>query len=167
MAEQAALFITHITAYPVGFGFRLLALTRDDPERVCRSALESSGSSSGDASLTDLHLTYEVEFSDARRADGYSTWISATGTSEQRTPVRPLLSPDPERDLILSAVSSVSQACEYRQDCWVWPLPASGSVRFRCGWLAAGILGQQVEVDAASFREAAERARPLWSRESV
>ena len=51
----------------------------------------------------------------------------------------------------------------YDQKYWVWPLPPAGSLTFVCAWPARNIPESRHEIDADRIREAAGRARYVWS----
>jgi hypothetical protein len=48
---------------------------------------------------------------------------------------------------------------------WVWPLPPEGPLAFVCEWPFEGLELQRKEIDAAVIRDAAAKARQLWSQE--
>lgn len=160
VGENTAMFITHLTAYPTGFAFRMVAITRQDPGDICCEALERARTTGRE--VEELYLRFDVEFSDGRHAAGRGAWISTQGGLDSGNALPERLPPDPDRDMVLRPLSSGAQSQEYHQDCWVWPLPPPGSLSFYCGWPAAGLSVRQIEIDAAVLHEAAERAKPIW-----
>jgi hypothetical protein len=160
--QEAAMFVAHLTAYPAGVAFRVIVLTTSSPGVLCREALGTS--SITDAASNELQLYIGVEFSDGRSATRGTTWISTDGTQglEEPSPFPKRIPPDPARDLVLNIGGAESGENEFIADCWVWPLPPSGLLRFNCGWPAAGIPMGCEEIEAEILRAAAKRAEPLW-----
>jgi hypothetical protein len=51
----------------------------------------------------------------------------------------------------------------WRQEWWLWPLPATGDVTFVCEWPLYEIPERRATLDGDLVREAARRTRPVWS----
>jgi hypothetical protein len=156
--DALALAVWGITAFPTGLAFSLAIVVRraDDPDLDPELDLDMAmhrywrgrrrGSEPG---LPDDLLRFGVEFEDGRKATSLG-WGSAG--AEDETPPGP----------ILMQRGGGGGGRSYRMGWWLWPLPLGEHLTFVCEWPAHGIALTRHEVDAATFREAAERARPIW-----
>jgi hypothetical protein len=66
---------------------------------------------------------------------------------------------EPADGIALVSQGSGGWARRWEQEAWLWPLPPEGPVTFTSSW------GEDVVVDAAPLRAAAERAVELWPDE--
>jgi hypothetical protein len=163
VAENAAIFVTHITAYPTGFSFRIQAFTRLAPGSVCRETLQASRDAGQDSD--DLRLRCDIEFADGRRAGARGQWISTHGELDLPDWFVEDLTTKPRRNVVLNLIRGGSEQRVWYRDCWVWPLPPAGPLSLLCAWPAAGIPQRRTEIDAEVLRDAAKQAVPLWVAE--
>jgi hypothetical protein len=155
--DDVAMAITHLTVYPVGFGFGFTSLTKQDPGAVCADELELARNSDEDPVGLQFHLG--VEFADGRRADSLANWISING---------PAMSPphfpsDPLTEISLRVGGAGGYNRRYSGSGWVWPLRPDGPLAFWVGWPAAGLPSRPSVIDASMVLDAVGGATTLWS----
>jgi hypothetical protein len=161
-SEAAAVFVTHLVAYPTGFGFTLHAFVRRDLEPDLLELEHLHPRRRRGKGLPPELLRYGIEFSDGRAAsnvhqmlDGSTSFIRALGEEGSE--------PDPRSTLILSPGRGGGGQGHSEQTCWVWPLPPEGPLSFVCEWPVVEIPETRVEVDAGLIIDAASKAREVWS----
>lgn len=144
--DQVAVTATGFFAYPAGFAFSLVTISRLSPSPVPLgmhphpAAIQRGGVPGGE-------FRFGIGFSDG------STVFSA-----QRR--RPAASGSTSRTLRTRGGGGGGRT--YRQSFWCEPLPSSGSMRFVCDWFDAGIPETAVDIDATAVIEASSRSSPLW-----
>jgi len=159
-SDEAAVFITRIAAYPVGFEFDAELVTRE-PTRGDHFELMHDPDRPRDEIPPEL-VRLGVAFADGRRTTslgsplGGSTMTTLVATDEDE-------SPDPARDIYMTSGGGSGSARRSTTSYWVWPLPPPGPLTFACEWPKLGIDEGTAEVDATIVREAAGRARSVWS----
>jgi hypothetical protein len=158
--DEAAVFITRIAAYPAGFEFDAELVTKK-PTRGDPFELFYNPERPRDEIPREL-VRLAVGFADGRRATSFGAALGgstaiALGTSSEDKP------PDPSRDILMTPGAGGGSERHSTTRYWVWPLPPPGPLTFACEWPAFGIEETTVEIDAALVREAAERARSVWS----
>jgi hypothetical protein len=158
--ERVCITITHLTAYPVGFRFGFLALTKMRPGVICQEALDIARQGSEDPDSLPLH--FGVEFSDGRRADDLTSWINIHGGVMGRSVFPESFPPDPEQDLFLRVGGVSGSDRRFSGDGWIWPHPPQGLLTFWIGWPAADLPVQATRVDATPLLDAVSMAHPLW-----
>jgi hypothetical protein len=153
-AEQVAVAVGSVRAYPNGFEFTVhIRLRRED---------ESSWPGHSDpferhrprrgTQWNDDQLRLGILYADGRRA-------ATTG---------PLYRPPDDADdgrLVLQQGGGGGSSCGQDWDFWVHPLPPDGPVTLVASWVQHGIAESRAELDGAAIRAAAERAVTLWPEE--
>ena len=158
-SETVVMAMTHIAAFPQGFGFHFDTVTSVDVGEVCASSIE-------DGEGNDLALLFGVEFADGRRADGGTNWIMRDGEDHFGLPAMPKrLPPDPDLEVFISAGGVASYDRRFAGSCWVWPLPPPGPLTFWTGWPAAGLPVRPTRIDAELVLAAVSASRRLWGSE--
>jgi hypothetical protein len=158
--QSAAMFLTHVRAYPQGFGFGLTVLTREEPGIVCAEALRAARVDGVDP--RGIYLHFGVEFADGRRADARTAWILGEERADEWLSLPKQVPPDPATEIIVNFGGHELAERRFTGDGWVWPLPPPGPLTLHCGWPAAGLPLQATEIDAARILAAAGEERPLW-----
>jgi hypothetical protein len=152
--DRAAVAITKIGAYPVGFEFELVVLASDEAEQdldpMIGGFMRHPGMRRGDPKR-DM-LRFGIEFADGAKA---------TNVGGRH---RHLVGDEPPPAPVMHTGGGSSGGGHWQQDLWVWPLPPAGPLRFVCEWPAAGIELTSVEVDAQLVIEAAGRAQQIFER---
>lgn len=148
-SDTAAVQIRHMTAYPNGFEFELVAHFVETPGGW--DPLKGLGglrARPGDRRqpLSDEHLRVRILFADGSEANNFGPPLREPGTSG------PFLQPRDTR-----ARASVAQVIY-----WVSPLPPPGPLTFVFEWPEHGIPPTRHEIDALLISEAATRATELW-----
>jgi hypothetical protein len=156
--DEVAMAITHLTVYPVGFGFGFTALTKEDPGVVCAEELAVAREAEEDP--VGLQFRLGVEFADGRRADSLAQWISINGPAMAD---RMHFPSDPVTEISLRARGAGPYEHRYSGGGWVWPLPPEGPLTFWVGWPAAGLPPRPTVIDAATVLDAVGAATALWS----
>ena len=153
-AEQVAVAIGSVRAYPNGFEFTLHI-------RLRREAASSSAGHSDPferhrprrgTQRNDDQLRLGILYADGRRA-------ATTGVH-----YRP---PDDDDDgrLVLQQGGGGGSSCSQDWDFWVHPLPPGGPVTLVGSWVEHGIAESRAELDGAAIRAAAGWAVTLWPEE--
>jgi hypothetical protein len=162
-SQEAAVFVTRIAAYPVGFGFDAELVTRRPTPRgpfEHFELLHDPDRPPGEIPPEVVRLG--VAFADGRRTTSLgetlsgSTVATLVATDEDEAP-------DPAHDIFMTSGRGGGGARHSTTTYWVWPLPPPGPLTFACEWPAFEIGEATVELDAALVRDAAERARSVWS----
>jgi len=137
-------FVRHIAAYPDGFSFLLVARLRE-PWKSFFPALEGMMSLRPRAEKGPQKIHLAVGFADKTEIDtGYSGM--------------------PCDFSILEMMGGSGSGDQYwESEFWCPRLPARGNVTFRLDWVAGGVENAEAILDGKLLRDAAKRARPLWS----
>jgi hypothetical protein len=158
-SEEAAVCLTRIVAYPLGFEVTLDAFTRS----------LSRGYAFDDA-IADWHrgeqdrpppqlLRYGIEFADGRKSSNIGGMFGGTVFAMSAADES---APDPAKDICLVPGGGYGGGRRSRQEVWVWPLPPPGPVAFVCEWPRYEIPETRVTVEANLIREAAGLAEAIW-----
>jgi hypothetical protein len=160
-SEEAAVSITRIAAYSVGFEFDAELVTRKPTQGDHFELMYDPDRPSGE--LPPELVRLGVAFADGRRTtslgspSGGSTMTALLATDEDESP------PDPAHDILMTAGRGGGSPRHSTSTYWVWPLPPPGPVTFACEWPEFGIDEATAELDAALVIEAAARSRAVWS----
>jgi hypothetical protein len=151
--ERAAVAITHLAAYPVGFKFELLVLAADEDEHeldpMIMGPMRRPGRPLGDAQR-DM-LRFGIQFADGTKVTNLADRVAWQRDEAPKAPV-------------LRSRGGSSDGSEWAQDMWVWPLPPAGPLEFVCEWPAAGLELTRVEIDAQLLIDAAARSQLIFER---
>jgi len=159
-SDEAAVVLSRLVAYPVGFEVTLDAFTRS-PSWAYAFDEPAGEWHRGEAERPPPELLrYGIEFSDGRKASNVGGMFGGTMVAMAATDEEP--APDPDTDISLVPGGGSGGGRHSRQELWVWPLPPRGPVAFVCEWPRYGIPEARVDLDALLIREAAEHAREIW-----
>lgn len=150
--ERAAVAVTKLGAYPVGFEFDLLVLVREEDyeelDPMLHGPIHRPGRRRGEAAREMLR--FGVEFADGARV---TNTIGREHWQWDEPPAAP----------VLRTGGGHSGGGEWNARMWVWPLPPPGPLAFVCEWPAAGIELARVEIDAQLVIDAAGRAQEIFA----
>jgi hypothetical protein len=162
-SEAAAIYLSRIVAYPVGFEFTLDALTRNRQRGYAFDPMGWEGASPDiGEGLPEGLLRFGVEFADGRKAR------SAGGVAFGATESVLAIDDDEEKrrdaaaEIFLTPGGGGGSDRHAERTCWVWPLPPQGTVAFVCEWPRFEIPESRLELDAQLIRGAADRAVEVW-----
>jgi hypothetical protein len=147
--DQVAVIASGFIAYPLGFSFSLVTISRLSPSPVPLGmhphpgAIRRGGVPGGE-------FRFGIGFSDG-----------TTVFSAHR--MRPGLEASPR---ILQTRGGGGGGRTYRQSFWCEPLPSPGHMKFVCEWPDLLIPETSVEIDASAIIEAASRSGPLWPEDA-
>jgi hypothetical protein len=158
-SEEAAICLSRIVAYPVGFEVTLDAFTRSLIWGIPFDEASSEWHRGEHGRPPAQLLRYGVEFADGRKATNLGGMLGGTVVG---MPINEDEEPDPAREIRLVPGGGHGGGRHSRQELWVWPLPPPGPVAFVCEWPKYRILETRVEVDAGSIRDAAKKATEIW-----
>ena len=149
--NRAAVAVSKIGAYPVGFDFEVLVLVSDDeldPNVIGHPYRPGRGSVDAKREM----LRFGVQFAEG----GMVTNLPG--------PHGRHIGPDegPPPGPVMHQQGGGGGGGEWRQRFWVWPLPSPGPLTFACEWPAAGIEFTSIEVDAQTLIDAAARAQQIF-----
>jgi hypothetical protein len=154
--DRAAVAVTKLGAYPVGFELDLVVLASDEDEDeldpMIMGPMRRPGAHRADAKH-DM-LRFGIQFSDGSKV---------TNVNNRRGDMHPGGDGPPSAPVMNTGGGS-SGGGDWRQRLWVWPLPPPGPLTFVCEWPAAGIELIRVEVDAQPLIDAAGRAEQIFER---
>lgn len=145
-SERAVAYIGGCAAYPAGFELDVRVLLVPGAEELDPS-LDGVYERPGGSDNYEEMLRFGIEFADGRKV----TNIAGPGPGDPEGPV-------------LWGMGGGGGGGRFQQDFWVWPLPPAGRVGFVCEWPASGIAFTRVEIDGQLLRDAAARARAVFSR---
>ena len=153
-AEQVAVAVGSVRAYPNGFEFTLHIRLRREAESGWAGhsdPFERHRPRRGTQWNAD-QLRLVILYADGRRA-------ATTGVH-----YRP---PDDDDDgrLVLQQGGGGGSSCSQDWDFWVHPLPPDGPVTLVGSWVEHGIAESRAELDGGAIRAAAGRAVTLWPEE--
>jgi hypothetical protein len=148
-SEKAAIYLTSLIAYPIGFELTTEVVTKPGVDFLAFEMMHPRAHRSSNGEPDPELLRIGISFSDDRKATNLAFKRDATD-------------PDPQRDLLLMPGGGGSGGHYSHQDYWVWPLPPPGPVTFVCEWPALEIAESAIELDGELIRTAAERARSVW-----
>ena len=145
-SRTAAVCLSRLAAYPVGFEVDVLTLSHPDGDELDPMGFGPHRRRPGGP---DERLRLGVQFADGAKA----TNIGA------RPGVEPGAAP---KGPVLRGAAGGGGSGRWRQTFWVWPLPPAGPFAFVCEWPAAGIPVTRYEIDAALILDAARRALVIF-----
>jgi hypothetical protein len=152
--HRAAVAVTKLGAYPVGFELELVVLVSDEAEHdldpMISGFMRHPGARRGDPKR-DM-LRFGVEFSDGSKVTNVGGHSRHFGGDE------------PPPGPVMNWGGGGSGGGHWDQDLWIWPLPPPGSLTFVCEWPAAGLDLTRAEVDAQLVIDAAERSQEIFQR---
>jgi hypothetical protein len=152
--NRAAVAVTKLGAYPVGFELELVVLVSDDAEHdldpMVSGFMRHPGARRGDPKR-DM-LRFGIEFSDGSKV------TNVGGRS------RHFSNDEPPPGPVMHWGGGGSGGGHWQQDLWIWPLPPPGALTFVCEWPAAGLDLTRAEVDAQLVIDAAERSQEIFQR---
>lgn len=150
-SDRVAICVTRLAAYPTGFEFDLVVISRSEVEGDELDPLlfgPHRHRRRGTTSQDDEVLRLGVQFADGDKATN-------TGGFHPRgdgPPVGP----------VLHSGGGGGGGGTWHQNEWVWPLPPPGPLAFVCEWPAGGIALTRHEIDADLIHEAAGRAQVIF-----
>ena len=157
-SEEAAVVLSRIVAYPIGFELTLDAHTRKEQAGYAFDDMAGWHGGGEERPAPEL-LRCGVQFADGRKTSNVGGMIEGTVVAMSATDDPEL---DPAKDISLMPGGGHGSGRHSRQEYWVWPLPPPGPVAFVCEWPEYGIPESRVEVNAAVILEAADRAEEIW-----
>jgi hypothetical protein len=153
-AEQVAVAVGSVRAYPNGFEFTVHIRLRGEAEASWpgySDPFERHRPRRG-TGWEDDQLRLGILYADGRRA--------ATTGVHYRPP-----EDDDDGRLVLQQGGGGGSGCSQDWDFWVYPLPPGGPVILVASWAERGIAECRAELDGAAIRAAAGRAVTLWPEE--
>ncbi|HEY0493099.1 MAG TPA: hypothetical protein VGD57_06500 [Candidatus Dormibacteraeota bacterium] len=153
---KAAIQIGHITAFPNGFEFRVVAHSRLeeqiwDPMHGLAGFRGRPGRRGGE--MDDEILRFGIQYADGGKATNLGPPMIGPTDKKRKGPM-----------LQHGGGSSGGPVAE--QVYWAWPLPPKGTLAFVCEWPKYDIPLTRKEIDANLILEAASRATELWPGDS-
>jgi hypothetical protein len=149
-SDLAAVCITRISAYPIGFAFDLLTMSAADAGEELDPHLMGVRHRRGRVGGADTQLRLGVQFSDGSKATNVGAAPGFAGREEK--PQAPVLHPQ-----------GGGGPGSWRLGYWVWPLPTAGRLAFVCEWPAASIPLTRHEIDAGLVLDASARAQQIFA----
>jgi hypothetical protein len=154
-SAKAAVYVTHLAAYPAGFRFELQMVAASehdddlylDPMMMFHHHRARRGRQ---AELPPELLRVGVQFQDGRKA-------TSTGG-----PPHPFDSDESPREPVMTEEGGGGGVGCWQQRYWVWPLPPPGGLQLVCEWPAAGIPLTRKEIDSQLILDAARRAKAIF-----
>ena len=154
----AAVSITRIAAYPVGFELELVTMSPQDTgglDPLLFGPPNHRPAAGGtDAAIPEQMLRFGVQFSDGSKATNTSGY-------QPRAPRTPPAEP------IMQQRGGGGGGGSWSQSLWIWPLPPLGPLALVCEWPAAGIPLTRVEIAAQMVLDAAARSRVIFTDEHL
>jgi hypothetical protein len=152
--HRAAVAVTKLGAYPVGFELELVVLVRDEDEYeldpMVSGFMRHPGRRLGDPKH-DM-LRFGIEFSDGSKVTNVEGRSRHFGNEE------------PPPGPVLNWGGGGSGGGHWQQDLWIWPLPPPGVLTFVCQWPAAELELTRSELDAQTVIDAAGRSQAIFDR---
>jgi hypothetical protein len=157
--DDAAVGITQIEAFSMGFRFTLAVRLRQAPPELVHGGLFmliSSGVHPGiEIPLAD-RLLLGIEYPDGRRA---------STVQHMRMPGPGAVADSEQLVLLQQGGGGGEQSVD--QTYWVAPLPPEGPVAFVLAWPGFGMPESRTVLDGAAIRAAAARSHILWPPQSA
>jgi len=154
---DAAVAVTHITAFTTGVAFNLAVRLRVAPDRVRGhglSALISPRLPSGVNVDADQRLLLGVEYADGRTAINTDNRVWPPGQQDEHEP-------------LLMASGGGGGDLSVDQGFWLSPVPPDGPFTFVCSWQAFGIEETRHVIEHANLTQASSQASTLWPRQPI
>jgi hypothetical protein len=139
--EEIAILVSAIVAFPIGFSFSVVALSRTGAAEMSMWRHPRHGPGQGDA------LQFGVQFSDGSKATNQHDFAFVPHD-------------DDHPRLIHHGAGGGGRRFSARYTCY--PLPPSGPLLFVAAWPDKGIGETSVEVDGDLIRQPGLAAPPLW-----
>jgi hypothetical protein len=147
MSDEAVVYFSRPASYRDALRFDMTAVIHKDSfESRHPVGLVDIGEYPTGESPPDEFLRLRVEFADGR---------SASNLNDDELAEPP--------DIALWQLSGESGGGYYRYEWYLWPLPKAGDLVFVCSWPAFGIDETRTTISGDAVREAALRARNIWS----
>lgn len=149
---RAAVLVQHLTVFPNGFEFRVVAACRLegeiwDPMHGLAGFRGRPGQRGGE--MSDEILRFGLQFADGSKVTNLGPPMIGPTDRAQTGPM-----------LMHMGGSGGGEVVE--QMYWVWPLPPPGPLAFVCEWPKFGIELTRHEIDADLIRKASTQAIELW-----
>jgi hypothetical protein len=141
--EDVAVLVSGIVAFPAGFSFSLILLSRLNPPRQPF------------APLAHLHPGLPEQQDPFRFGIGLADGTKVVADGGPWPPVT-------EGIHRLRPQGGGGGGRSWRQGFFFQPLPPKGPLHFVCEWPAYDIPESRLELDSALILDAAEKARPIW-----
>ena len=142
--DQAAVIVSGFFAYPTGFAFSLVAISRLNPAPSPLGFLRPGMGGRNDS--TGGELRFGIGFADGSRAMSRWNSIPSANTSVRSLHLR----------------GGRGGGRKWSQEFWCEPLPPAGPMAFVFEWRDFEVAQTSIEVDAAPVLDAASHAAPLW-----
>jgi hypothetical protein len=143
--DQVAIIASGFFAYPLGFAFSLVTISRLNPSPVPLGMHPHRGDRRG--AFPGGEFRFGIGFSDGNAAFSMRHLLGPNGEPAPRT---------------LRPQGGGGGGRTYRQSFWCEPLPPPGSMAFVCEWPDLDIPETTVDIDATAIIDAASRTTPLW-----
>lgn len=160
---RVAVTVRHITAFPTGFEFEVVAAARVegevwDPMHGLAGFRGGPGQRGGE--MWEEILRFGIQYADGSKATSVGPPMIGPGTSQTVS----FTGPQDERKqgAMLVPQGGSSGGAVATQRFWAWPLPPPGPLAFVCEWPKYNVALTRHEIDADVIREAAKRAIELW-----
>ena len=141
--EQVAVIATGFFAYPSGFRFSLLSISRLDPSPVPIGLHRPGMRDRGDT--TDGELRFGIGFADGTKVVGRLPLFHSDGSPR-----------------ILRSMGGGGGGRKWSQGFWCQPLPSPGPMTLVIEWRDVGVAETTMEIDGSLILDAGSRAVPLW-----
>jgi hypothetical protein len=168
-SERAVVQLAGITAYAMGFEFRIKTFLRDQGSTPSSDEMEFSATMGGYGAMLGAQRPPRigVAFSDGRKAAligagadeeelGYSEWMPSIPSGPWET------EPKPGTHIYIQGQGGGGSSDEFEQSFWVWGRPSEGPLTFVSDWEEFDLVESQLEVDGKQVLEASLRSRPVW-----
>ncbi|MGH9171434.1 MAG: hypothetical protein ACRD0Z_11270, partial [Acidimicrobiales bacterium] len=146
-SDDLAVIVAGLVAFPAGFTFNVIAISRLDPPGEPMS-MGLHGPMIRSQNLDDL-FRLGIGFSDGTKVTTYGR-------------MRPPRQGRTEAERTLHQRGGGGGGRRWGQGYWCEPLPPAGPMRFVCRWLAQGVEEAALEFDAGLILDAAARAVAIW-----
>lgn len=150
-SDEVAILVHGGLAYPTGFGFSF-ALRRRRGEQGEHDPIQLWHQAGHEGGIPDEAIRFGIQFADGGKATVFDQIRFFRSREQPPGPV-----------LVQRGGSGAGRGWDL--EFWVWPLPPEGPLAFVCEWPFEGLELQRKEIDAAVIRDAAAKARQLWSQE--
>jgi hypothetical protein len=143
--EQVAIIASGFFAYPAGFTFSVVTLSRLSPAPPQFGSHPLGARSRGGPRGGELR--FGLGFADGSKALSSQYPVSPSGEISLR---------------MLRSRGGGGGGRKWQQEFWCEPLPPMGSMAFVCEWRDCGVPETSIDVDATAFLDAASQATTLW-----
>ena len=141
--EQVAVIVSGFFAYPSGFRFSLLSISRLDPSPA-PFGLQPGMRARGDSA--DGELRFGIGFADGTKVVGTRHSLFHSDASPRT----------------LRSMGGGGGGRKWSQEFWCQPLPPRGPMALVIEWRDLGVVETTTEVDGSLILDAGSRAVPLW-----